>query len=346
MKRLLRLGMLLILVAVAVQNPHSVVFAASQWITTDKVWDDGRVQPNETYKWSGGHDNDGYASGPGVLQWYVAGNLDNRYEGNMSRGKINGKGTCAFSSGNRYEGDWVDGRRTGKGVFTWMNGDRYEGDFANDQRTGKGVLTYANGNRYEGDWVDGRRNGKGVFIWKNGDRYEGEWANDQQNGQGVKTFADGRRWEGIWVNEMQSMGGGETKNFVLLFLTIAAIASWVIRLALKNGRLSWRSVLISTGLYTAIAFTVAAMSGRDSDFVSDFIFSWNIKGFGLDNTLVIFFAIGLIAAFATGLSAKGGFSSARSLGCLLLYALYVLLLFVVWGICVFAAAIFILRIMH
>lgn len=330
-------GMFIIL-AVAT---HLGVASAGQWITTDEVWDDGRPQPNETYTWSGGHDNDGYASGQGVLQWYVDGKPTNRYEGNMTRGKINGKGVCTFVSGNRYEGDWIDGRRTGRGTFTWANGSRYEGEFVKDQRTGKGVMTYANGGRYEGDWADGRWSGKGVMAYANGDRYEGDWVDDEQTGRGVKTFSDGRRWEGKWskggfIGPQSKYNGG----FVVL-LFIAVISSWVTRLALIGGCLSWRSLLKSSLIYLFCTFIAAFL--LDFRLLGDFLMDWDMTDTGLKNPVINFLTFGLVTAGITGIRGKDGFPWRRARICFALYTVFTAILVVVWGVYVVIFSLFIMR---
>lgn len=172
---------------------YSVYFclpaAAGAWITMEKIADDRQLHGSETVTWSGGYDENGYAAGSGILQWYVNGKPDNTYEGNLVKGQLQGQGTCTFANGNQYEGAWVDGQRTGRGVFIWTDGSRYEGDFAQDQRTGKGRMVYANGDRYEGDWAKGQRVGAGSLWYANGDRYEGEWRSNRRHGQGTLYLA-------------------------------------------------------------------------------------------------------------------------------------------------------------
>ena len=327
MKRLLMCGLLTIILIFAVHTHPIVVYAEGQWITTDKIWDDNRPQPNETFTWSGGHDNDGYATGYGVLQWYVDGENDNRYEGNMSRGKINGEGRCTFASGNYYEGDWIDGRRTGKGVFTWQNGNCYEGDFVKDLRTGKGVMVYANGDRYEGDWVDGQRTGKGIMVYANGDRYEGDWVSEQKTGKGIMIFADGRRWEGNWTKGGFSKPQENYGYFFLVFLIIAAIAAWISKMTLKDGNLSWRLMLKYTSIYTI--FTIVTAFLLDFRFLEQIIDSI-IADIGLNNPVLLFFILALIVAAAVGFNAEGSFSRRNALICFAVYATFTMALYVIW----------------
>lgn len=326
MKRLLS-SILLTVVVVFLVNIQPAEVHAAQWVTTARIWDDERLQANETFKWSGGHDRDGFANGPGVLQWYVDGKPANRYEGNMTRGKVSGKGICTFANGNRYEGDWVDGRRTGKGVFTWADGSRYEGDFVKDRRTGKGVMVYANGDRYEGDWVDGRRSGKGVMAYANGNRYEGDWVEDKKDGRGTMILADGRRQEGKWSDSWA--GPCESPlNFLLIFAAIAGAAAWVTRQATHEGRLSVGALVKYTGFYTVSAFVAAIIV--NFNVVGQFIFDWEFYGFGVNNTAVLYLASGVITAAAMGFAGKGRFSWRRPAAYLPLYGIFTLILLAVW----------------
>ena len=198
--------------------------AAGNWIADAndcKLWD-GNPKDKETVTWSGAC-KDGYAEGPGVLQWIVDGKPSSTFEGSFSAGKRNGKGVEASVSGVRFEGNFVDDhregkgaltfpdgahyegdflgdRRTGKGAMTFKDGAHYEGDFVNDKLTGKGALTFKSGNRYEGDFVEGKRTGKGIMTFKDGTHYEGDFVNDKLTGKGVFTWADGARYEGDMVD--------------------------------------------------------------------------------------------------------------------------------------------------
>ena len=335
MKRLILLSLMVVVFLVYAQ-PTAV--RAAQWITTERVWDDERRQPNETFTWSGGHDTDGFAAGPGVLQWYVDGKPGNRYEGTMTKGKINGKGICTFANGNCYEGDWVDGRRTGKGSFTWANGNRYEGDFVKDQRTGKGIMIYVNGDSYEGDWVDGRRTGKGVMTYANGNRYEGDWVEDKKVGRGIMLLADGRCQEGKWIDGYAGPGQNPL-NFLLIFGSVAGAAVWVIRQATQEGRLSGSTIIKYTGFYVVLAFIAAAL--MNSDVVGQFIFHWDFYGFGLYNTAVVFVVTGIAATAAFGFIDKGLFAWRRLASYTAFYGLFTLILFAVWYVYAFFFAFFI-----
>jgi hypothetical protein len=135
-------------------------------------------QPDETVTWSG-RCLDGYADGPGVVQWLLVGKPGSRFEGMLVRGKSEGQGSVVFQNGARFEGTFREGKRTGKGVQTRANGDRYEGDFVDGMWSGKGTFTSSSGERYSGDWINNKREGKGDELWGDGSRYVGAFVDDK-----------------------------------------------------------------------------------------------------------------------------------------------------------------------
>ena len=184
---------------------HANEDAAPTW-TADangcKVWN-ARPQTGETVTWSGACKN-GYAEGPGFVQWLQDGKLESRIESIYIQGKLNGKATYISANGVRTEGDFIDGVLSGKGVTTWPNGDRYEGNFAHGARTGAGVLELAKGGRFEGDFVDGKWTGKGIYASAAGARYEGEWLDSKREGNGTQKFADGSSYTGHWTQDART----------------------------------------------------------------------------------------------------------------------------------------------
>jgi len=187
-----------------------------------KVWNPD-PQSDETVTWSGKVDREGYATGPGVLQWYLSGKPNGKFEGQMLKGKESGKGVITWADGSRYDGELLDSQETGKGILTSPEGFSYNGDFVNDMLSGKGVFTWADGSRYEGDFLDSKRTGKGVFIWgpksqHNGDRYEGDFVDGRHTGKGIYTWADGSRYEGDFVaDDFQGYGTLYAPNGSILF---------------------------------------------------------------------------------------------------------------------------------
>ena len=107
------------------------------------------------------------------------------YEGQIHKGKKNGRGKLLFPNGQAYEGDWLEGERHGRGEYRWKDGSHYEGDYNHNARHGKGKYTFADRKVYEGPWDRGLRSGRGVLTWENGDRYEGDFLKGQRTGRGV-----------------------------------------------------------------------------------------------------------------------------------------------------------------
>ena len=142
-----------------------------------KLWNWCR-NGQETVTWSGAC-VDGFADGPGVNQWFHAGELVERYEGTMLRGKVHGRGTNISSNGERYDGEWRDGRWHGRGTFIYADGSRFEGEWRDAEANGRGVFIWATGDRLEGEWRSNKAHGRGVMKWSNGDRYDGEWRDDR-----------------------------------------------------------------------------------------------------------------------------------------------------------------------
>ena len=87
--------------------------------------------------------------------------------------------TVYYPNGERYRGEWSANKKEGKGTISYKNGNKYEGGFKMGQRHGQGTLWINEEGKfrvlYTGQWYEGRKQGYGVCVSKNGDRYEGEW---------------------------------------------------------------------------------------------------------------------------------------------------------------------------
>ena len=130
-----------------------------------------------------------------------------RYYGNFTNGKIEGKGVLRFANGNKYLGHWKDQTRDGRGRFEFREGHVYQGDFRRDEFDGEGTMRYANGDVYDGTWKSGRQHGQGRYAFSGGDYYVGEFANGKFSGLGTMHFSNGSRWEGEWAdNERHGTG--------------------------------------------------------------------------------------------------------------------------------------------
>lgn len=146
-----------------------------------------------TVTWSGDC-VDGRAQGVGSLDWFRDGVNSVHYEGEMSNGRITGRGelieggvrqrgvfenaefkegSAIYRDGRRYAGRWYKGSWT-KGVLTGPGGRRMDGRWYEGRMTGVGIAEGPEG-RYEGNWYKGKPEGKGVFVARSGERYEGKW---------------------------------------------------------------------------------------------------------------------------------------------------------------------------
>ena len=106
---------------------------------------------------------------------YVQNCENGTYEGEMEKGKREGKGKFFFLNGDIYEGDFKNNLRHGKGKYTYCNKDVYEGDFNNGEIDGKGKYSYVEGDIYDGEYKHEKREGQGTYIYSNKDKYVGQW---------------------------------------------------------------------------------------------------------------------------------------------------------------------------
>ena len=111
-------------------------------------------RPGETITWSGPCQN-GFADGQGVLQWFLDGKADDRYEGQLKLGWADGKGVLWKSDGSKYDGDWKDSLQHGNGRYEAPDGGWYEGEWKNGKPNGQGQFRRPDGKIFIGEWVDG-----------------------------------------------------------------------------------------------------------------------------------------------------------------------------------------------
>lgn len=111
-------------------------------------------QDDETVKWSGSC-RDGFADGSGILEWYIGGRLEERYEGNLQRGWAEGNGTFVSRQGMRYKGEWKRSQQDGKGVSQGPDGSSYDGEWRAGKPHGWGTFTGPDGESVTGEWEDG-----------------------------------------------------------------------------------------------------------------------------------------------------------------------------------------------
>lgn len=91
-------------------------------------WNEGTQNP--TYIWAGDCVS-GLASGRGVLISSIAGSVFSTTEGSMDRGAFNGPVKIQWADGRRYEGEVRRGALTGRGTFRSANGEVVSGVFEN-----------------------------------------------------------------------------------------------------------------------------------------------------------------------------------------------------------------------
>lgn len=202
MKLLSRLTLITIVAAVTLVLFSAVALADGEWITTREginVWNPNPVS-GEFITWTGDCDPESYATGYGILRWFVNGKLEQTYQGKMLKGKLHGKGAYKWIDGMCYEGDFVNNEFTGKGVLSIPKVGLYEGDFSDGKMQGKGTLRFINGNMYEGEVADDKFQGKGLYRWIDGSSYQGDFVAGARTGQGVYTFPDSSRYEGDFLN--------------------------------------------------------------------------------------------------------------------------------------------------
>jgi len=61
------------------------------------------------------------------------------------------KGVRTYENGDKYEGEFTNRKLNGKGTYTYANGDRYVGEFVDGKFTSKGTFTCSNGKQFTGN---------------------------------------------------------------------------------------------------------------------------------------------------------------------------------------------------
>jgi len=147
-----------------------------------------RVAGHMAY-WNGAC-KDGYASGPGALQWSKDGKATERYEGPLSKGVPEGAGIAQWADGSLHEGNYRDGMLHGPGVVIFKNGDKLEANFEEDKPVGNVKAVYAGGDHYEGGWRHGPE-GSGTMTFALGGAYRGSWREGKPVGDGEILYPNG-----------------------------------------------------------------------------------------------------------------------------------------------------------
>jgi hypothetical protein len=106
-----------VVLAIEVLLADSTAWADDAYITDAngcKIFDPHPV-PNETVTWSGSC-HEGYASGPGVVQWLREGVPHTRSEGTLVAGKATGAVLLTTADGIKFDGQFVAGQPSGHDV--------------------------------------------------------------------------------------------------------------------------------------------------------------------------------------------------------------------------------------
>jgi hypothetical protein len=111
-------------------------------------------RPGESITWSGECKN-GFAQGQGVLQWYLNGQEDDRYEGTLDMGWAEGHGVLSRGDGGKYDGEWKQSMQHGKGRYEAPDGSWYEGQWKMGKPHGQGQYRRPDGKIFIGVWIDG-----------------------------------------------------------------------------------------------------------------------------------------------------------------------------------------------
>lgn len=147
-----------------------------------------RVAGHVAY-WSGAC-KDGYASGPGALQWSKDGKATERYEGALSKGLPEGAGIAQWADGSLHEGNYRDGMLHGPAVVIFKGGAKLEGNFEQDKPVGNVKFGSPGDDQYEGGWQDGPE-GHGTMTFFMGGAYRGQWRKGRPVGDGEIIYPNG-----------------------------------------------------------------------------------------------------------------------------------------------------------
>jgi hypothetical protein len=178
-------------------NPDGEIYKGL-W-NNDQIGDYGAFFDNEGNYYKGKLIN-GKGNGQGEI--FIFNKM--KYIGNFVDDIPNGKGIMInLLDNSEYNGDVIKGKKEGKGILKFKDGTIYEGDFKDDNFNGNGILRYNNGRVYQGNFKDGKMDGNGKFTWEDGKTYIGTYVNDKKHGFGKLIWNNNKYYEGSWVNNKQ-----------------------------------------------------------------------------------------------------------------------------------------------
>jgi hypothetical protein len=126
-----------------------------------------------------------------------------RYEGEIKNGKMDGQGEYIFSNGDKYIGQFSEGSFFGRGALLKNDGSSYVGMFQFDQFSGQGTLTFIDGSQYTGIFKEGNYSGQGTYTARDGSKYIGDWKENKRNGFGISYLPNGQiEKQGQWKDDI------------------------------------------------------------------------------------------------------------------------------------------------
>lgn len=145
---------------------------------------------DDTAVWSGACNN-GYADGPGFIQWSHGNQPAARYEGLLVQGRASGAGIYENADGDLFQGQFVAGEREGQGILQMKKGHKLVASYHQDQPVGEVTMYYRSGNLYQGAWRDNHPDGQGTMTYAKGGVYRGAWRDGKPDGLGVIIYPNG-----------------------------------------------------------------------------------------------------------------------------------------------------------
>jgi hypothetical protein len=99
-----------------------------------------------------------------------------------------------------YDGEWSKGKMEGRGYYKYLDGGHYKGYFKTNRPHGEGIAVYPNKCSYEGGWKDGKYSGVGTQKNETASTYTGEMNFGRREGTGKLVFASGLEYEGEFLD--------------------------------------------------------------------------------------------------------------------------------------------------
>ena len=99
---------------------------------------------------------------------WVENNINNKPVTSNSNQARYKKNKCTYSNGDVYEGDWSKGKMNGQGILRLASGLKFKGSFKDGFKNGPCVEEDKDGLRFEGSYKDGVKDGPFVEKDRNG----------------------------------------------------------------------------------------------------------------------------------------------------------------------------------